>query len=130
MAGKIEAGVELAGSDLVLNLLISSLVWRQDHNGFTHEDPGFLDVVSNKSAGITRIYLPPDANCLLSVADHCLRSTDYVNVIVADKQEHLVYLDMQDAITHCTKGIGIWDWASNDAGERAGCSGCQCRRCS
>ncbi len=99
-----------------LNLLISSLVWRQDHNGFTHEDPGFLDVVSNKSAGITRIYLPPDANCLLSVADHCLRSTDYVNVIVADKQEHLVYLNMQDAITHCTKGIGIWDWASNDAG--------------
>ena len=98
------------------NLLISSLVWRQDHNGFTHEDPGFLDVVSNKSAGITRIYLPPDANCLLSVADHCLRSTDYVNVIVADKQEHLVYLNMQDAITHCTKGIGIWDWASNDAG--------------
>jgi xylulose-5-phosphate/fructose-6-phosphate phosphoketolase len=99
-----------------LNLLISSLVWRQDHNGFTHEDPGFLDVVSNKSATITRIYLPPDANCLLSVADHCLRSTDYVNVIVADKQEHLVYLDMKDAITHCTKGIGIWDWASNDAG--------------
>jgi xylulose-5-phosphate/fructose-6-phosphate phosphoketolase len=99
-----------------LNLLISSLVWRQDHNGFTHEDPGFLDVVSNKSAEITRIYLPPDANCLLSVADHCLRSVDYVNVIVADKQNHLVYLNMDDAITHCTKGIGIWDWASNDAG--------------
>ncbi|MGB2603227.1 MAG: phosphoketolase family protein [Candidatus Sulfotelmatobacter sp.] len=100
-----------------LNLLISSLVWRQDHNGFTHEDPGFLDVVSNKSAGITRIYLPPDANCLLSVADHCLRSQDYVNVIVADKQPHLVYLDMEAAILHCTKGIGIWDWASNDDGE-------------
>ncbi len=99
-----------------LNLLISSLVWRQDHNGFTHEDPGFLDVVSNKSAALTRIYLPPDANCLLSVADHCLRSIDYVNVIVSDKQDHLVYLDMDDAITHCTKGIGIWDWASNDAG--------------
>jgi xylulose-5-phosphate/fructose-6-phosphate phosphoketolase len=99
-----------------LNLLISSLVWRQDHNGFTHEDPGFLDVVSNKSATLTRIYLPPDANCLLSVADHCLRSEDYVNVIVADKQNHLVYLDMDEAITHCTKGIGIWDWASNDAG--------------
>jgi xylulose-5-phosphate/fructose-6-phosphate phosphoketolase len=99
-----------------LNLLISSLVWRQDHNGFTHQDPGFLDVVSNKSAAITRIYLPPDANCLLSVADHCLRSQDYVNVIVADKQPHLVYLDMQAAIIHCTKGIGIWDWASNDAG--------------
>ena len=99
-----------------LNLLITSLVWRQDHNGFTHEDPGFLDVVSNKSAGITRIYLPPDANCLLSVADHCLRSQDYVNVIVADKQPHLVYLDMDAAIIHCTKGIGIWDWASNDDG--------------
>ncbi len=99
-----------------LNLLISSLVWRQDHNGFTHEDPGFLDVVSNKSATLTRIYLPPDANCLLSVADHCLRSVDYVNVIVSDKQNHLVYLDMDEAVTHCTKGIGIWDWASNDAG--------------
>ncbi len=100
-----------------LNLLITSLVWRQDHNGFTHEDPGFLDVVSNKSAEITRIYLPPDANCLLSVADHCLRSEEYVNVIVADKQPHLVYLDREAAIVHCTKGIGIWEWASNDAGE-------------
>ena len=99
-----------------LNLLITSLVWRQDHNGFTHEDPGFLDLVSNKSAEITRIYLPPDANCLLSVADHCLRSEDYVNVIVADKQPHLVYLDMDAAVVHCTKGIGIWEWASNDAG--------------
>ena len=99
-----------------LNLLISSLVWRQDHNGFTHEDPGFLDLVSNKSAAITRIYLPPDANCLLSVADHCLRSEDYVNVIVSDKQPHLVYLDMDAAIVHCTKGIGIWEWASNDDG--------------
>jgi xylulose-5-phosphate/fructose-6-phosphate phosphoketolase len=100
-----------------LNLLITSLVWRQDHNGFTHQDPGFLDVVTNKSAEITRIYLPPDANCLLSVADHCLRSTDYVNVIVADKQPHLQYLDMDSAITHCTKGIGIWNWASSDAGQ-------------
>jgi xylulose-5-phosphate/fructose-6-phosphate phosphoketolase len=99
-----------------LNLLITSLVWRQDHNGFTHEDPGFLDVVSNKSADITRIYLPPDANCLLSVADHCLRSQNYVNVIVSDKQPHLVYLDMDAAIVHCTKGIGIWEWASNDMG--------------
>ncbi|MHB8734537.1 MAG: phosphoketolase family protein, partial [Terriglobales bacterium] len=99
-----------------LNLLISSLVWRQDHNGFTHQDPGFLDLVSNKSAGVTRIHLPPDANCLLSVADHCLRSEDYVNVIVSDKQPHLVYLDMNTAVVHCTKGIGIWDWASNDAG--------------
>ncbi|MGI9145668.1 MAG: phosphoketolase family protein [Chloroflexota bacterium] len=99
-----------------LNLLISSLVWRQDHNGFTHQDPGFLDLVSNKSADVTRIYLPPDANCLLSVADHCLRSEDYVNVVVSDKQPHLVYLDMDAAVIHCTKGIGIWEWASNDAG--------------
>jgi xylulose-5-phosphate/fructose-6-phosphate phosphoketolase len=100
-----------------LNILITSLVWRQDHNGFTHEDPGFLDLVSNKSASVTRIYLPPDANCLLSVADHCLRSENYVNVIVADKQPHLVYLDIEAAVVHCTKGIGIWDWASNDNGE-------------
>ncbi len=97
-----------------LNLLITSTVWRQDHNGFTHQDPGFLDVVVNKSPAVTRIYLPPDANCLLSVADHCLRSTDDVNVIVADKQKHLQYLDMDAAIKHCTKGIGIWDWASSD----------------
>jgi xylulose-5-phosphate/fructose-6-phosphate phosphoketolase len=99
-----------------LNILITSLVWRQDHNGFTHEDPGFLDVVSNKSAAITRIYLPPDANCLLSVAAHCLESKEYVNVIVADKQPHLVYLNMDAAVIHCTKGIGIWEWASTDAG--------------
>ena len=97
-----------------INLLITSLVWRQDHNGFTHQDPGFLDVVSNKSPEVVRVYLPPDANCLLSVADHCLRSRDYVNVIVADKQPHLTYLDMPAARSHCTKGIGIWDWASTD----------------
>ena len=97
-----------------LNLLITSTVWRQDHNGFTHQDPGFLDVVVNKSAAVTRIYLPPDVNSLLSVADHCLRSVDYVNVIVSDKQMHLQYMDMDVAIKHCTKGIGIWDWASND----------------
>jgi xylulose-5-phosphate/fructose-6-phosphate phosphoketolase len=99
-----------------LNLLITSTVWRQDHNGFTHQDPGFLDVVTNKSPNVVRIYLPPDANTLLSVADHCLNSTDYVNVIVADKQNHLQFLDMDEAIKHCTKGIGIWDWASNDQG--------------
>ena len=99
-----------------INLLITSLVWRQDHNGFTHQDPGFLDIVTNKSAEVTRIYLPPDGNCLLSVADHCLRSVNYVNVIVADKAPHLQYLDMDAAIRHCTKGIGIWDFASNDAG--------------
>jgi xylulose-5-phosphate/fructose-6-phosphate phosphoketolase len=100
-----------------LNLLITSTVWRQDHNGFTHQDPGFVDLVANKSPEITRIYLPPDANCLLSVTDHCLRSTDYVNVIVADKQDHLQYMDMDAAITHCTKGVGIWDWASTDQGQ-------------
>jgi xylulose-5-phosphate/fructose-6-phosphate phosphoketolase len=100
-----------------LNLLITSTVWRQDHNGFTHQDPGFLDVVVNKSATVTRIYLPPDANCLLSVADHCLRSRNYVNVIVSDKQKHLQYLDMEAAIRHCTKGVGIWEWASSDAGQ-------------
>jgi xylulose-5-phosphate/fructose-6-phosphate phosphoketolase len=99
-----------------LNLLITSTVWRQDHNGFTHQDPGFLDVVANKSPDVTRIYLPPDVNTLLSVADHCLRSKNYVNVIVCDKQLHLQYLDMESAIAHCTKGIGLWDWASNDQG--------------
>ena len=99
-----------------LNLLITALVWRQDHNGFTHQDPGFLDVVTNKSPAVVRVYLPPDANCLLSVADHCLRSVNYVNVIVADKQVHLQYLDMDAAIAHCTKGAGIWGWASNDQG--------------
>jgi xylulose-5-phosphate/fructose-6-phosphate phosphoketolase len=99
-----------------LNLLITSTVWRQDHNGFTHQDPGFLDLVLNKSADVTRIYMPPDANCLLSVADHCLRSRNYVNVIVSDKQMHLQYLDMDAAIQHCAKGLGIWDWASTDKG--------------
>jgi xylulose-5-phosphate/fructose-6-phosphate phosphoketolase len=99
-----------------LNLLVTSTVWRQDHNGFTHQDPGFLDLVVNKSPTVTRIYLPPDVNTLLSVADHCLRSTNDVNVIVADKQKHLQYLDMDAAIKHCTKGIGLWEWASNDQG--------------
>ena len=94
--------------------MLSSVVWRQDHNGFSHQDPGFIDVVTNKSPDVTRIYFPPDANCLLSVADHCLKSKDYVNVIVADKQMHLQYLTMDRAVKHCTKGIGIWDWASND----------------
>ena len=97
-----------------LNLLVTSTVWRQDHNGFTHQDPGFLDVVTNKSSQVTRIYLTPDANCLLSMVDHCLRSVDYVNVIVADKQPHLQYLDIEAAVRHCEKGLGIWSWASND----------------
>ncbi len=99
-----------------INLLITSTVWRQDHNGFTHQDPGFIDVVVNKKPEVTRIYLPPDVNCLLSVGDHCLRSHNQINVIVCDKQNHLQYLDMDAAIRHCTKGIGIWDWASNDQG--------------
>jgi len=100
-----------------LNLLITSTVWRQDHNGFTHQDPGFLDVVVNKRAEVTRIYLPPDANCLLSVADHCLRSENYINVIVSDKQPHLQYLTMEQAITHCSRGVSIWGPASNDQGQ-------------
>jgi xylulose-5-phosphate/fructose-6-phosphate phosphoketolase len=96
-----------------LNYLLSSHVWRQDHNGFSHQDPGFIDHVVNKRAEIVRVYLPPDANCLLSVADHCLRSKQYVNVIVAGKQPSLDYLTMDEAIAHCTRGVGIWDWASN-----------------
>ncbi|HEY1358955.1 MAG TPA: phosphoketolase family protein [Thermoleophilaceae bacterium] len=99
-----------------LNYLLSSHVWRQDHNGFSHQDPGFLDHVVTKKPEIIRVYLPPDANCLLSVADHCLRSRHYVNVIVAGKQPSLDYLTMDEAITHCARGIGTWDWASNDAG--------------
>jgi xylulose-5-phosphate/fructose-6-phosphate phosphoketolase len=98
-----------------LNYLLSSHVWRQDHNGFSHQDPGFIDHVVNKKAEIIRVYLPPDANCLLSVADHCLRSRHYVNVIVAGKQPALDYLSMDDAVVHCTRGIGIWEWASSDA---------------
>jgi xylulose-5-phosphate/fructose-6-phosphate phosphoketolase len=100
-----------------LNYLLSSHVWRQDHNGFSHQDPGFIDHVVNKKAGIIRVYLPPDANCLLSVGDHCLRSRQYVNVIVAGKQPALQYLSMDEAVLHCTRGIGIWEWASNDEGE-------------
>ncbi len=99
-----------------LNYLLTSHVWRQDHNGFSHQDPGFIDHVANKKAEVIRIYLPPDANCLLSVADHCLRSRDYVNVIVAGKQPALNYLSMDEAVLHCTRGIGIWEWASNDDG--------------
>ena len=99
-----------------LNLLITSTVWRQDHNGFTHQDPGFLDLVVNKGQKVVRIYMPPDANSLLSCVDHCLRSVDYINVIVCDKQKHLQYMDMDYAVKHCTMGIGIWDWASNDKG--------------
>ena len=99
-----------------LNYLLTSHVWRQDHNGFSHQDPGFIDVVVNKKADIVRVYLPPDANCLLSVADHCLRSRNYVNLIVAGKQPALQYLDIDAAVKHCTAGLGIWAWASNDGG--------------
>jgi xylulose-5-phosphate/fructose-6-phosphate phosphoketolase len=99
-----------------LNYLLSSHVWRQDHNGFSHQDPGFIDHVVNKKAEIIRVYLPPDANTLLSVTDHCLRSRQYVNVIVAGKQRALQYLTMDEAVKHCTGGIGIWEWASNDRG--------------
>jgi xylulose-5-phosphate/fructose-6-phosphate phosphoketolase len=99
-----------------LNYLLSSHVWRQDHNGFSHQDPGFIDLAMNKSADVIRVYLPPDANTLLSVMDHCLRSRDYINIVVAGKQPQLQYLDMDSAIKHCTAGIGIWDWASTDRG--------------
>jgi xylulose-5-phosphate/fructose-6-phosphate phosphoketolase len=99
-----------------LNYLLTSHVWRQDHNGFSHQDPGFIDHVVNKKADVIRVYLPPDANTLLSVADHCLRSRNYVNVIVAGKQPALQYLDLDAAVEHCTAGIGIWEWASNDRG--------------
>jgi len=100
-----------------LNYLLTSHVWRQDHNGFSHQDPGFLDQMMNKKPEIVRVYLPPDANCLLSVADHCLRSRNYVNLIDAGKQPELQWLDMESAITHCTAGAGIWQWASNDQGD-------------
>ncbi|MGI8653629.1 MAG: phosphoketolase family protein [Pyrinomonadaceae bacterium] len=110
-----------------LNYLLSSHVWRQDHNGFSHQDPGFLDHVINKKAEVVRVYLPPDANTLLSVTDHCLRSRNYVNVIVAGKQPALQYLDIDSAVKHCTAGVGIWEWASNDDGVEPdvvmGCAG-------
>jgi xylulose-5-phosphate/fructose-6-phosphate phosphoketolase len=97
-----------------LNYLLASHVWRQDHNGFTHQDPGFIDHVVNKKAEVVRVYLPPDANCLLSVMDHCLRSRHYVNVVIAGKHPAPQWLTMDAAVKHCTKGIGIWQWASND----------------
>jgi xylulose-5-phosphate/fructose-6-phosphate phosphoketolase len=111
---KVSRGIPWRRPVASLNYLLSSHVWRQDHNGFSHQDPGFIDHVVNKKAEIIRVYLPPDANTLLSVGDHCLRSRDYVNVIVAGKQPALNYLSIDDAIVHCTRGLGIWDWASND----------------
>ena len=103
-----------------LNYLLSSHVWRQDHNGFTHQDPGFIDLVVNKKAQVVRVYLPPDANCLLSVMDHCLRSRHYVNVVIAAKHPAPQWLSMDAAVKHCSEGIGIWQWASNDQAERSG----------
>jgi xylulose-5-phosphate/fructose-6-phosphate phosphoketolase len=97
-----------------LNYLLSSHVWRQDHNGFTHQDPGFIDVACNKKAEVVRVYLPPDANCLLSVMDHCLRSRHYVNIVVCGKHPAPQWLSMDNAVKHCTLGVGIWEWASND----------------
>ncbi len=111
---KVTRGIEWRRPIASFNYLLSSHVWRQDHNGFSHQDPGFIDHVVNKKAEVVRVYLPPDANCLLSVGDHCLRSRDYVNVIVAGKQPALDYLTMDQAIAHCTRGIGIWEWASNE----------------
>ena len=113
---KVSRGIPWRRPVASLNYLLTSHVWRQDHNGFSHQDPGFIDHVASKRAEVARIYLPPDANCLLSVADHCLRSRDYVNVIVAGKQPEAQWLDMEQAVAHCTRGIGIWEWASSDAG--------------
>ncbi|RKT82268.1 xylulose-5-phosphate/fructose-6-phosphate phosphoketolase [Saccharopolyspora antimicrobica] len=113
---KVAAGLAWRPPIASLNYLLTSHVWRQDHNGFSHQDPGFIDHVVNKKAEVVRVYLPPDANTLLSVADHCLRSRDYINVVVAGKQPAPQYLDMDAAVVHCTRGIGIWDWASNDRG--------------
>ncbi|HEV3323668.1 MAG TPA: phosphoketolase family protein [Solirubrobacteraceae bacterium] len=124
---KVTRGIPWRAPIASLNYLLSSHVWRQDHNGFSHQDPGFIDHVINKKAEVVRVYLPPDANCLLSVADHCLRSRDYVNVIVAGKQPALNYLTMEEAIAHCTRGVGMWDWACSDGGQEPdvvlGCAG-------
>jgi xylulose-5-phosphate/fructose-6-phosphate phosphoketolase len=113
---KVTRGIPWRRPIASLNYLLSSHVWRQDHNGFSHQDPGFIDHVVNKKAEIIRVYLPPDANTLLSVADHCLRSRHYVNVIVAGKQPALDYLPMEEAVDHCSRGLGIWEWASNEEG--------------
>ena len=112
---KVTKGIAWRRPIASLNILLSSHVWRQDHNGFTHQDPGFIDLVLNKKAEIVRVYLPPDANCLLSVTDHCLRSRHYVNVVVAGKHPAPQWLNMDQAVKHCTAGIGLWEWASNDA---------------
>jgi xylulose-5-phosphate/fructose-6-phosphate phosphoketolase len=114
---KVSRGIPWRRPVASLNYLLSSHVWRQDHNGFSHQDPGFIDHVVNKKAEVIRVYLPPDANTLLSVADHCLRSRNYVNVVVAGKQPALNYLSMDEAVVHCTRGLGMWEWASCDGDE-------------
>jgi xylulose-5-phosphate/fructose-6-phosphate phosphoketolase len=114
---KVTRGIPWRKPIASLNYLLTSHVWRQDHNGFSHQDPGFIDHVVNKKADVVRVYLPPDANTLLSIADHCLRSRHYVNVIVAGKQPAPQWLDIDSAVRHCEKGIGVWEWASNDGGK-------------
>ena len=99
-----------------LNYILSSNVWQQDHNGYTHQDPGFIDHLANKKADVVRMYFPPDTNCLLSCFDHCVRSRNYINVLVTSKHPRPQWLTMEQAVKHCTQGIGIWEWASNDAG--------------
>jgi xylulose-5-phosphate/fructose-6-phosphate phosphoketolase len=123
---KVTGGLEWRRSIASLNYLLTSHVWRQDHNGFSHQDPGFIDHVVNKNADVIRVYLPPDANCLLSTVDHCLRTRDYVNVVVSGKQPTPTWLGIDDAVLHCARGIGIWEWASNDDGDPdvvLGCAG-------
>ena len=123
---KVTRNIEWRASIPSLNYLLTSHVWRQDHNGFSHQDPGFIDHVVNKKAEVIRVYLPPDGNCLLSVADHCLRSRDYVNVVVAGKQPQPNWLTVEEAAAHCARGLGVWEWASNDDGEPdvvLGCAG-------
>jgi xylulose-5-phosphate/fructose-6-phosphate phosphoketolase len=114
---KVSKGIPWRKPIASLNYLLTSHVWRQDHNGFSHQDPGFIDHVANKKSDVIRIYLPPDANCLLSVADHCLRSRNYINLIIAGKQPEWQWLDIDSAVRHCTVGAGIWQWASNDGGD-------------
>jgi len=113
---KVTRGIPWRRPVASLNYLLTSHVWRQDHNGFSHQDPGFIDHVVNKKASVVRVYLPPDANCLLSVMDHCLRSRHYVNVVVAGKHPAPQWLSIEDAARHCAEGIGVWHWASNDEG--------------
>jgi xylulose-5-phosphate/fructose-6-phosphate phosphoketolase len=119
----LEEGIKLPWREPIssLNILLTSTCWRNDHNGFSHQGPGLIDTLLSKKGTVARIYLPPDANCLLSVADHCLRSRDYVNLIVIDKQPQLQWLSMEDAVAHCTRGLSTWHWASNGRERGTGC---------